>query len=41
MKEIRAGIRPRKVARAAIPEGLPLLQMLQFAAEYWEKQETG
>ena len=41
MEEIRAGIRHRKVARAAIPEGLPLLRTLQFAAEYWEKQETG
>ena len=41
MEEIRSGIRHRKVARAAIPEGLPLLRTLQFAAEYWEKQETG
>ena len=41
MEEIRAGIRHRKVARAAIPEGLPLLRTLQFAAEYWEKQKTG
>ena len=40
MEEIRAGIRHRKVAHAAIPEGLPLLRTLQFAAEYWEKQET-
>ena len=41
MEEIRAGIRHRKVARAAIPQGLPLLRTLQFAAEYWKKQETG
>ena len=41
MEEIRAGIRHRKVARAAIPQGLPLLRTLQFAVEYWEKQETG
>ena len=37
METIRAGIRHRKVAKAAIPEGLPLLRTLQFAAEFWEK----
>ena len=37
MEEIRSGIRHRKVARAAIPERLPLLRTLQFAAQYWEK----
>ena len=37
MANIRAGIRHRKVAKAAIPEGLPLLRTLQFAAEFWEK----
>ena len=36
MEEIRVGIRHRKVARAAIPERLPLLRTLQFAAEYWD-----
>ena len=36
MEEIRAGIRDRKVATAAIPEGFPLLRTLQFAVEYWE-----
>ena len=41
MEEIRAGIRHRKVAHAAIPQGLPLLRTLQFAAEYWERPETG
>ena len=41
MKEIRADIRHRKVASAAIPEGLPLLRTLQFAVEYWEKPGTG
>ena len=41
MEELRAGIRHRKVARAAIPEGLPLLRTLQFAVEYWEKPGTG
>ena len=38
MEEIRAGIRDRKVARAAIPERFPLLRTLQFAVEYWEPQ---
>ena len=37
MEEIRADIRLRKVASAVIPEGLPLLRTLQFAAEFWEK----
>ena len=41
MEEIRAGIGHRKVARAAIPERLPLLRTLQFAAEHWNKQKTG
>ena len=41
MAEIRASIRHRRVARAAIPEGLPLLRTLQFAAEYWEEKKTG
>ena len=41
MEEIRAGIRYRKVAHSAIPEGLPLLRTLQFAVECWEKQGTG
>ncbi len=41
MEDIRAGIQHRKVARAAIPQGLPLLRTLQFAADYWNKQETG
>ena len=41
MEEIRAVIRHRKVATAAIPEGLPLLRTLQFAVEYWEKPGTG
>ncbi len=41
MEDIRVGIRDRKIARAAIPERLPLLRTLQFAAEYWEKQEPG
>ena len=36
MEDIRAGIRHRKVAKAAIPERLPLLRTLQFAAEYWK-----
>ena len=36
MEEIRAGIRHRKVANAAIPERFPLLRTLQFAAEFWE-----
>ena len=36
MEDIRLGIRDRKLARAAIPERLPLLRTLQFAAEYWE-----
>ena len=40
MEEIRAGIRDRKVAKAAIPQRFPLLRTLQFAAQYWEKQET-
>ena len=41
MEEIRADIRHRKVALAAIREGLPLLRTLQFAADFWETQETG
>ena len=36
MEKIREDVRHRKVARAAIPQGLPLLRTLQFAAEYWE-----
>lgn len=36
MGEIRAGIRHRKVAHAAVPETLPLLRTLQFASEYWD-----
>ncbi len=35
MTEIRAYIAPRRVSRAAIPEGYPLLRTLQFAAQYW------
>ena len=41
MEEIRAAIRHRKVVRAPIPEGLPLLRTLQFAADYWEPPLTG
>lgn len=37
MEEVRAGIQHRKVASAAIPEGLPLLRTLQFAVQYWEQ----
>ena len=36
MEKIREDVRHRKVAGAAIPQGLPLLRTLQFAAEYWE-----
>ncbi|MXY25139.1 MAG: hypothetical protein F4Y45_11535 [Acidobacteria bacterium] len=36
MREIRDGIRHRKVERAAIPQRFPLLRTLQFAAQYWE-----
>ena len=36
MEEIRADIRHRKVATAAIPEGLPLLRTLQFALNFWK-----
>lgn len=39
MAEIRAGIQDRRVGHSAIPEGFPLLRTLQFAAEYWERQE--
>ena len=37
METIRADIRHRKVATAAIPEGLPLLRTLQFAVNFWKK----
>lgn len=36
VEEIRSVIRHRKVVRAQIPEGLPLLRTLQFAADYWK-----
>jgi len=39
MAEIRAAIRHRKVGSEAIPEELPLLRTLQFAVEYWGKEE--
>lgn len=35
MAEIRATIGHRRVNSAAIPEQLPLLRTLQFAAQYW------
>ncbi len=36
MAEVLAAVRDRKVASSAIPEGLPLLRTLQFAAQYWQ-----
>ena len=40
MEEIRTGIQDRKVNKAAIPQRFPLLRTLQFAAQYWNTQET-
>ena len=40
MRQVRAGLAKRSVARAGISEQFPLLRTLLFAAQYWnvEKQ---
>jgi len=40
MAEIRAGIKDRPVNSAAIPQEFALLRTLQFAAQYWDANET-
>lgn len=40
MAEVRTHIIGRRISKAAIPEGYPLLRTLQFAAQYWDADLT-
>jgi len=40
LAEIRAVVRKRRVAIAAVPEEFPLVRTLQFAANYWPLTEA-
>ena len=40
MAEVYQCLSRRKVGSAAIPEQLPLLRTLQFAAQYWDVMGT-
>jgi hypothetical protein len=41
MRDVRTYMMGRRINRAAIPEGYPLLRTLQFAAQYWSTDIDG